>query len=150
VVRALNVLRQYDEAEVQHACRTMARQLAPDGLIVDGTCDELGRLGAWLLVSGSAEPVSLTLSANLATLVRPGRFAERLPKALIHRNVPGEPVHALLAGLDRAWHEAAPYAPYGPRQRFVRAVAATRADGWPIRHEPQRWRRGELTLAWPP
>jgi hypothetical protein len=73
-----------------------------------------------------------------------------LPKALIHRNVPGEPVHAMLVALDHAWLAAAALTPFGPRARFAHAVAATRAEGWPIRHEPRRWRLGELTLAWPP
>jgi trehalose 6-phosphate synthase len=40
---------------------------------------------------------------RLADLSRPSDIAERLPKVLIHRNVPGEPVHAYLAALDDAW-----------------------------------------------
>jgi hypothetical protein len=150
IVRGLNVLRQYEEAEVAGAWATVAAHLAPDGVFVDGTCDELGRLGSWLTIGTDARPHTLTLAANLRTLARPAEFAERLPKALIHRNVAGEPVHALLAELDRAWQLAAGYAPFGPRQRFQQAVAATRAAGWPIRHSPSRWRRGELTLVWPP
>jgi hypothetical protein len=150
IVRGLNVLRQYDESQVRPAWQTVAAQLAPDGVLVDGTCDELGRLGSWLTVGSDAQPRTLTLAANLHALQRPLNFAERLPKALIHRNVPGEPVYALLADLDHAWHAAAAYAPFGPRQRFQQAVAATRTRGWPIRLEPARWRRGELTLAWPP
>ncbi len=123
----------------------MADQLTPDGVLVDGTCDELGRLGSWIVVGDDAQPRSLTLAANLRTLERPAEFAERLPKALIHRNVPGEPVHALLADLDHAWRAAAPYAPFGPRQRFAQAVAATRVRGLADPAEPARWRRGELT-----
>jgi hypothetical protein len=148
VVRALNVLRQYDEAQVADAWATVTTALAPGGVLVDGTCDELGRLGAWLTVT-AAGLRTLTLAARLSTLERPTTFAERLPKALIHHNVPGEPVHALLAALDHAWFAAAALTPFGPRARFAHAVAATRADGWPIRREPRRWRLGELTLDWP-
>ena len=148
VVRALNVLRQYDEGAVALAWSTVARQLAPGGVLVDGTCDELGRLGSWLTVAGG-RPALLTFAAKLSALERPAVFAERLPKALIHHNVPGQPVYALLHALDDAWAAAAPYATFGPRARFAAAVATTRAAGWPIAHEPRRWRLGELTLPWP-
>lgn len=148
LVRAFNVLRQYDESAVTDAWAAVCAQLAPGGVLIDGTCDELGRLGSWLTVT-AAGPTRLTLAAKLATLPRPAAFAERLPKALIHRNVPGEPIHALLSALDDAWLAAAPYSTFGPRSRFAAAVAATRAAGWPIAHEPRRWRLGELSLPWP-
>lgn len=148
IVRALNVLRQYDESEVAGAWRTIAGALAPGGLLVEGTCDELGRLAAWVAVEPGG-PRSLTLAARLATLPRPAIFAERLPKALIHHNVPGTGVHALLADLDGAWQAAAAYAGFGARQRWLRAVAALRQAGWPVLDRPARWRLGEVTIAWP-
>jgi hypothetical protein len=152
IVRAANVLRQYDEAEVLEAWTTMASRLAPRGLIVDATCDELGRRAAWLTVTGSPVPqaVSLTLSMRLASVDRPSDVAERLPKSLIHRNVPGEPVHDWLVALDRAWDRSAALASYGRRQRFSAAVADVRAGGWPVLGPASRWRLGEVTVAWPP
>ncbi len=148
VVRAANVLRQYDEAEVAGAWATVRAALAPRGVLVDGTCDELGRLGSWIAVTREDGPVTLTLATRLSTLERPARFAERLPKALIHHNVAGHPVHDLLRALDDAWAAAAPYTVYGPRQRFVRTVTAVRDAGWPVLREPRRWRLGELTVPW--
>jgi hypothetical protein len=50
--------------------------------------------------------------------------------------------------LDDGWAAAAPYAPFGPRQRWLRTVAAVRAGGWPVRDRPARWRLGELTVPW--
>jgi len=147
VVRALNVLRQYDEAAVGPAWAAMAGALAPDGLLVEGTCDELGRLASWVAV-GADGPRSLTLSARLRHLDRPATLAERLPKALIHHNVPGTGVAGLLDALDRGWQAAAPYSTFGPRQRWLRAVAAVAAAGWPVLDRPARWRLGELTVAW--
>jgi hypothetical protein len=147
VVRAMNVLRQYDEAGAATAWRLLTAGLAPGGRLVEGTCDELGRLAAWVDLD-AAGPRSLTLAARLAALDSPASLAERLPKALIHRNVPGEAVHALVAALDGAWRAAAPYAVFGPRQRWLHAVAALRDDGWPLRDGPRRWRLGELTVAW--
>jgi hypothetical protein len=147
VVRAFNVLRQYDESQVADAWATTVARLAPDGLLVDGTCDELGRLATWVAVTASG-PVSLSLSWRLRGLERPGVVAERLPKALIHRNVPGEGVHRLLTHLDEAWARQAPQAAYGIRQRFIATAGAMRDAGWPVLDGPSRWRLGELTLAW--
>lgn len=147
VVRAFNVLRQYPESEVPPAWALIASRLGPHGLLVDGTCDELGRLASWVAVE-AAGPVSLTVSLRLRGLEHPSVAAERLPKALIHRNVPGEPVHAFLENLDRAWRYASPQAGFGVRQRWLAAAAAMRDDGWPVLDGPRRWRLGELTVAW--
>ena len=147
LVRAMNVLRQYGESEVDGAWAAMAGRLAPGGALVEGTSDELGRLASWVLLDGGG-PRSLTLAANLSTLDGPARFAERLPKALIHRNVPGEGVHDWLLALDGAWRVAAPYGAFGARQRWLRTVAAVRASGWPVLDRPARWRLGEVTVAW--
>jgi SAM-dependent methyltransferase len=148
VVRAFNVLRQYAEADVEPAWRLVRDQLAPGGLLVDGTCDEIGRLASWIAVEAERGPVSLTVSVRLAGLERPSDVAERLPKALIHRNVPGEGVHALLQALDDAWARAAPSGTFGVRQRWIAAVSGLRATGWPVLDGPSRWRLGELTVAW--
>ena len=143
VVRALNVLRQYDEAPALEAWTTLRTGLAPGGLLVEGTCDEIGRRAAWVALDAEG-PRTLTLAAHLPTLERPSDLAERLPKALIHHNVPGQPVHDLLAALDDAWDRAAAYAAFGPRQRWVAACASL---PWP-QTGPVRHREGELTVPW--
>jgi hypothetical protein len=143
----MNLLRQYDESEVDGAWTAMRATLAPGGSIVEGTCDELGRLATWVALDRGG-PRSLTLAANLVALDSPRTLAERLPKALIHRNVPAEPVHDLIEALDAAWRAAAGYAPFGRRQRWLRAVAALAGTGWPILDRADRWRLGELTVAW--
>jgi hypothetical protein len=148
VVRAFNVLRQYPEADVAPAWALIRSRLAPGGLLVDGTCDELGRRAAWIAVTAQDGAISLTVSLRLAGLVRPGEVAERLPKALIHRNVPGEPVHSYLTALDLAWERSVALAPFGVRQRWLATVRSVRAEGWPVLDGPARWRLGELTVAW--
>lgn len=148
IVRAFNVLRQYDETEVAGAWAELARRIATEGLIMDGTCDEIGRIASWVSVTRDG-PQSLTISLRTGSLERPSIVAERLPKALIHRNVPGEPIHDLLRDLDRAWDHAAPLVPYGNRARFAAAVRALADSGdWPLIGGEKRWRLGELTVAW--
>ena len=147
LVRAFNVLRQYDEADVHAAWASVQQRLAEDGLLVDGTCDELGRRSTWVAVDRSG-PRSLTLSWRLRGLEAPSEIAERLPKSLIHRNVEGEGVHGYLAALDRAWAHSAHHGSFGVRQRFLAMAAALREEGWPLLDGPGRWRLGELTVAW--
>ncbi|MBI5162042.1 MAG: class I SAM-dependent methyltransferase, partial [Micrococcales bacterium] len=147
VIRALNVLRQYEEHEVPDAWERMRERLQPGGLLVEGTCSELGRVASWVGLS-PAGPETLTLSLRVTDLASPSVVAERLPKALIHRNVPGEPIHDLLRELDERWSRAVPLAAYGPRQRFLATASALRERGWPVRDGPRRWRLGELTVDW--
>ena len=147
VVRAFNVLRQYDESDVAEAWRRMSARLSATGVLVEGTCDELGRIASWVTIPRDG-PATLTLSLRLAGLERPSVVAERLPKALIHRNVPGEPVHALLQELDRQWVRSAPLGAYGPAQRFQAAVEGLREAGTTVLGGRGRWRLGELTVPW--
>ena len=147
VIRAFNVLRQYDESEVGAQWRRMAGRLAPGGVLVEGTCSELGRVASWIDL-GVDGPTSFTISLRLAALERPSIVAERLPKALIHRNVPGERIHELLRDLDRQWAVHSPLSAYGPRQRWVATVEGMRGLGWPVSGSKSRWRLGELTVAW--
>ncbi|MCT9091181.1 class I SAM-dependent methyltransferase [Streptomyces sp. ASQP_92] len=146
LIRAANVLRQYDEAEVAAVWARLCARLAPGGLLVEGTCDEIGRRHVWVAL-GPDGPRTVTFATRLGSLERPSDLAERLPKALIHRNVPGEPVHSFLRDFDRAWAASAPYASLGARQRWIKSVRELAAD-WPVVDGVRRWRQGEVTVNW--
>jgi hypothetical protein len=147
LVRAFNVLRQYEEADVSGIWRLVQDRLAPDGLFIDGTCDEIGRRVTWVALDAD-RPLSLSMSVRFGSFELPSDVAERLPKVLIHRNVPGEPVHALMQAMDRAWLECAPLASFGNRQRWQGMCRSLRDAGWPVQDGPSRWRLGELTVDW--
>jgi hypothetical protein len=162
LVRAFNVLRQYHEEQAWAAWSRLRAGLAAGGVLVEGTCDEIGRRAVWVTLpaalpapaaaGGGRGAALITFSARLVSMERPSDLAERLPKTLIHRNVPGEPVHAFLRDFDRAWDRAAPQVAFGPRQRWLAAVASL-TDGWPVLRYPPyggraRWRLGEVTLPW--
>ncbi|GAA3553112.1 hypothetical protein GCM10022222_41050 [Amycolatopsis ultiminotia] len=146
LVRAFNVLRQYPEHEVAGAWQLMLDAMPADGLLVEGTCDEIGRLAAWVTVTAGG-PRSLTLSVRLADLDRPSTVAERLPKILIHRNVPGERIHDLMTTLDECWAAASPHRAFGAKARWANAVALLAERGWPVGPAARR-RPGELTVPW--
>lgn len=148
IIRAFNVLRQYDETDVGPAWALMASRLQTGGFVLEGTCDEIGRRATWVRIDHSGSPVSLTLSAHVGSLEKPSDLAERLPKALIHRNIPGEAIHEVFVGLDRAWAAAAPVKPFGPRQRWLAMATSAHNAKLGLLNEPSRWRLGEITFPW--
>lgn len=147
LVRAFNVLRQYDVADVHTAWETMQSRLADGGRIIEGTCDELGRRCSWILLD-AAGPRTLTLAWDPFDIDKPSDLAERLPKVLIHRNVPGDSVHTVLTTLDAAWHRAAPFAVYGPRVRWREALSILHRSGFPVAWPRRRIRDNVITIPW--
>ncbi|MCC9067733.1 class I SAM-dependent methyltransferase [Arthrobacter cryoconiti] len=147
MIRAFNVLRQYDEADVRLIWATVCSRLSPHGIFVDGTCDEIGRRSTWIALDPSG-PVSLTISMRFGSFELPSNVAERLPKALIHHNVPGEKINDFLAALDKHWLSGASLAAFGNRQRWLRMCQLMYDDGWPVVRSRSRWRLGELSVAW--
>ncbi|MBY4569387.1 SAM-dependent methyltransferase [Gordonia sihwensis] len=147
LVRAFNVLRQYGEDEVHAAWAQMRSALAPGGLIVEGTCDEIGRRCCWILLDRDG-PIELTLAWSPAHTRRPSELAERLPKALIHRNVDGEAIHRLLETADQCWDRAAGREVFGPRDRWRYARDMLRDSGVDVRVPRGRRVDNLLTVPW--
>jgi hypothetical protein len=147
LVRAFNVLRQYPEEAVRDAWAVMQARLAPAGLIIDGTCDELGRRCCWVLLDVNG-PISLTLACDPFAIDRPSDLAERLPKVLIHHNVDGQPIHTLLTAADRAWASVAGHGVFGPRVRWRAMLGLLRDEGYPVEPPRRRMRDGVLSVPW--
>lgn len=147
VIRAFNVLRQYDEGQVSDAWKLMQSRLTADGVLIEGTCDEIGRLASWVTLN-QHEATHFTVSLRLAQLENPSKVAERLPKALIHHNVKGEPIYEFLAALDKLWQSHAPLGVFGSSQRWIAVCKSMTEAGWPIKQETKRWRLGEITVSW--
>lgn len=147
IIRAFNVLRQYDESEVPAAWRSMQSRLSTEGILVEGTCDEIGRLASWVTLNRD-RPLVFTISLRLAGLELPSKVAERLPKALIHHNVAGERIHNFLQALDDCWRHNSGLASFSPTQRWLAACQAMADAGWPLVGDRRRWKLGELSVDW--
>jgi hypothetical protein len=151
VIRALNVLRQYDESEVIPSWNEMGQHIANGGLLIDGTCDEIGRRAVWVALRKNDQqlnPVSLSISVHLASLEKPSDIAARLPKILIHHNVPGEKIHHVLDQLDDAWNRTASASTFGARQHWIATLEYATTHGLETLDSVSRWRLGEVTLPW--
>lgn len=159
LVRAMNVLRQYEAAEVAAAHAALVGQLLPGGLLIEGTSDPTGRHwvvnvlrrpadGAASPPDGAAAPQARTPSplpqtagparealvfgTNFADGFDPARFKAVLPKDVIHRVVPGEPIHAFFEAWRSAWRDAAPAGVWGPRFQFRHAAIGLSRRGHAI------------------
>ena len=114
---------------------------------MEGTCDELGRRSTWILLDANG-PKTLTLAWDPFDVETPSQLAERLPKVLIHRNIPGEPIYELLKAADEAWAHTAGWAPHGPRIRWREARKLIIAQGIPLHPIRRRIRDCVLTVDW--
>lgn len=160
LIRAFNVLRQYDPADVMRAWSLMGRHLLPGGLLIEGTSDPNGRAwtanllrgapgeadAAWP-TAGASLPVvgeGLAFSFNLRSSFDPEVFAPVLPKSLIHRMVPGEPIYDFLSAWRAQVRDVQALATWGARAVFVAAARRLLRAGFRIDGRPRLLRRGYL------
>jgi hypothetical protein len=154
VIRAFNVLRQYDEAAVAEALAALAACLLPGGLILEGTSDPLGRLLCFNLFEKSAaglERLGLVLAPALRQDFQPRQFQTVLPKNFIHHAQPGGPIDGFFADWHSAWQWARGRAGQ-PRQVFALAAGRLVAHyRYRLDQRPALLRRGFLWLGpgWP-
>lgn len=146
LVRAFNVLRQYDVEQVHDAWDTVLAAMDPQGWFIEGTCDELGRHMTWILLT-QAGPQRLYLAWDPQHTPYPSFVAQRLPKVLIHRNTPGENIHSLLQQADAAWDHCASFAVYGPKVRWQESLRLLAQQGVPVDIREAR-RATMLSVPW--
>ncbi len=124
LVRCYNVLRQYDEHEVELALERIRPAIEEGGWLVEGTCDPLGRMTAFDVYrhrAGRLEHRALVFGTNFRSALEPADFRAILPKRMIHRMLE-EPQARFFADWSNAWMIAR-----GQGLRSERAVWATAA-----------------------
>jgi hypothetical protein len=157
IVRAFNVLRQYEEPEVEKALAALNATLTPGGLILEGTSDPLGRLLTFNLyrkqAEGMLERVALVLAPTLRADFLPRQFQAVLPKNFIHHAEPGGPIDRFFAAWHAAWQQArSALGAAGLRAVFFRSALRLASHyGYAVDQRPALLRRGFLCLGptWP-
>ncbi len=149
VIRAYNVLRQYDESAVPDALATMARALEPDGLLIEGTSTPTGRLVVFDVYRKTPEAlqhVEIVFGTNFRDLADPVDFQAILPKRLIHHALDARPA-AFFAAWQQALLLARGMGQGGVRQRWQTAAHLLREKyGYPVDMRRRIVRRGFLVL----
>jgi hypothetical protein len=146
LIRAFNVLRQYEASQVAEAYALMGRGVLPGGLLIEGTSDPPGRIWVANVLRKQAEwqPEALVFSTNFRLGFDPGDFQAVLPKNLIHRVVAGEPIYDFFQAWKRAAAETRTVQPWGLRQWFTASAQRLAAAGYAIHLRGHWLRRGYL------
>jgi len=148
LVRAFNVLRQYEEKDFASAYERLAGYVLPGGLMIEGTSTPFGQLWAANLARRAADKAwsmeALVFSTNFRLGFDVTEFQTILPKNLIHHVVPGEPVHDFFDAWKRAAMENTAAGVYGLRQWFIAAAEALARRGYRIDLRSKWLSRGYL------
>jgi hypothetical protein len=148
LVRAFNVLRQYEEKDFAAAYGRLAQYVLPGGLMIEGTSTPFGRI--WVanvarrLESGSWRMEALVFSTNFRPGFEVDEFQTILPKNLVHHVVPGEPIHDFFEAWKRSAAETVATRAYGARQWFGAAAQALARRGYKVNLQKKWLSRGWL------
>ena len=151
-IRAFNVLRQYEESAVPAAYRQMCRSLMPGGLLLEGTSDPHGRLWVANLarqcddVDNGYRLEALVFSLNFRAGFDPAAFQAVLPKSLIHRMMPDEPIYHFFQAWKQAALESAATQIWGARHWFTASARKLREMGYAVNTQKKWLSRGYLII----
>jgi hypothetical protein len=158
LIRAFNVLRQYEEKEFPPAYDRLAHYVLPGGLMIEGTSNPFGSIWAANVVRRTLESDSLLskrqeqapelhnqwrfdaliFSTNFRTGFNVEEFQTILPKNLIHHVVQGEPIYDFFEAWKQSAAETVSMKIYGERQWFVAAAERMAKQGYAIASQ-RKW-----------
>jgi hypothetical protein len=148
VVRAMNVLRQYDEPAHADAVGRLARALCDGGVLLEGTSSPTGRLlTANVYRRRERELVhdGLLLAPNLAREWTPRELQTVLPKNFVHHCEPASPLDDFFG----RWEHAYMLASQRGLSRRAAFAASAEALGDLVDRDPSSIRRGFLLMRVP-
>jgi hypothetical protein len=149
LIRAFNVLRQYEEGDVRPAYEKLAETVIPGGLMIEGTSNPFGSLWAANLArkkDNAWDLEALVFSTNFRMDFEVQEFQTILPKNLIHHVVAGEAVHDFFESWKRSAAETSHAKAFGSRQWFMACADALAAKGYKINLHRKFLSKGFLVL----
>ena len=127
LMRAMNVLRQYDESASLSAHNQLVAQMEEGALLAEGTCDPSGRTMVVQIlrrIDGRPHSEGVLFARSFHGDFDPRSFQPVLPKHLIHRVTMGEPIAAFFDAWADAAARSRSVADFGQRQFFVATAEA--------------------------
>lgn len=149
LVRAFNVLRQYEESEVTAAWAALGESLLPGGLLIEGTSEPFGRLWVANVLRRQTDRLdyeALVFSTNFRLGFDPADFQAVLPKNLIHRMAAPEPVFRFMEDWKAAARATVGLRVWGLRQWFAAAAHHLAGLGYAISLRPKWLDNGYLLV----
>jgi hypothetical protein len=149
LIRAFNVLRQYEEKDVAPAYERLAEYVLPGGLMIEGTSTPFGNVWSANLArktdAGNAGPSratgwrigdwrieALVFSTNFHSGFDVAEFQTILPKNYIHRVVRGEPIYEFFEAWKRSAAETVAAKTFGSKQWFAASVESLAQKGFDV------------------
>lgn len=136
LIRAFNVLRQYEEKDFAPAYNRLAPYVLPGGLMIEGTSNPFGSIWVANVVrkkeTGNWRFEALVFSTNFRTGFDVEEFQTILPKNLIHHVISGEPIYEFFETWKRCTAERSSMKTYGARQWFIAAAERMEEQGYPV------------------
>ncbi len=148
LIRAFNVLRQYEEKDLAPAYERLAQYVLPGGFMIEGTSTPYGQVWcanvARTMDSGRWTMEALVFSTNFRLGFEITDFQAVLPKNYIHHVVPGEPIYDFFEAWKQSAAETAALKTYGLRQWFIHAAEALARKGYKVNLQKKFLARGYL------
>lgn len=149
LIRAFNVLRQYEENAVADAYGLLTHHLLPGGLLIEGTSDPFGRI--WVAhvlrkadTTETLTPEALVFSTNFRIGFDPAEFQTILPKNLIHQVVPGTRIYQFFTDWKAASWETVAQRSWGLRPWFAASAHCLQGYGYKVDVRSRWLTRGYL------
>ncbi|MGA7195278.1 MAG: hypothetical protein WBW94_16795 [Anaerolineales bacterium] len=148
LIRAFNVLRQYEEKDFIPAYERLAQYVLSGGLMIEGTSDPFGRIWsanvARMMGDKSWKMEALVFSTNFRSGLDVEEFQTILPKNYIHHVLPGEMIYGFFTAWKRAAAETVSAKVYGLRSWFDASAQALARNGYSINLQKKFLNRGWL------
>ena len=151
LIRAFNVLRQYEEKDFIPAYETLAQYVLPGGLMIEGTSNPFGSIWVANLVRKKLESdgvqssfqkqtsgvqnwkmEALVFSTNFRMGFDITDFQAVLPKNHIHHVAPGELIYDFIEAWKRSVAETSSAKVFGLKQWFAASAESLAAKGYKI------------------
>jgi hypothetical protein len=159
LIRAFNVLRQYEEKDFAPAYERLAQYVLSGGLMIEGTSNPFGSIWVANLVRRIVESdgklssdenwrirdwkiEALVFSTNFRLGFDVEEFQTVLPKNLIHHIVKGEPIYDFFEAWKASTAETSAMKTFGVRQWFLHAAEALAKRGYKINLQKKFLSRG--------
>ncbi len=148
LIRAFNVLRQYEEKDFIPAYEQLAQYVLPGGLMIEGTSNPFGSI--WVanlarkMESGSWKMEALVFSTNFRMGFDITDFQAVLPKNYIHHVVPGESIYDFIEAWKRSAAETSPAKVFGLKQWFAASAQSLAAKGYAVNLQKRFINKGWL------
>jgi len=136
LIRAFNVLRQYEEKDFLPAYEKLMEYVLLNGLMIEGTSNPFGSI--W--VANLARKVenakwkieALVFSTNFRLGFEAEEFQTILPKNLIHHVIKGEPIYDFFQDWKQAAQETSSTKTFGLKQWFITSAEKLAQKGYKI------------------